>query len=61
MNADTLAPLLYARYTANSGGLNYRGEPCPTWFELPAAIRGHWRAVAEEAIDQVRTAEVEPA
>jgi hypothetical protein len=39
MTAAELAPILYARYTANSGGLNYRG---------------HWRAVAQEAIDRMR-------
>lgn len=36
----------YEAYIANSDGLNYQGLPCPKWEDLPAAIRGHWCAVA---------------
>lgn len=34
----------YEAYTANSGGLNYQGNPCPAWPDLPEAIRSHWCA-----------------
>lgn len=34
----------YEKYIAHSGGLNYEGKPCPTWFDLPQAIRDHWLA-----------------
>lgn len=35
----------YEKYVAHSGGLNYLGQPCPAWDDLPEAIRGHWLAV----------------
>jgi uncharacterized protein YodC (DUF2158 family) len=25
-----------------TAGLNFRGEPCPTWAELPANVRTKW-------------------
>ena len=40
------AQVLYEKYCASSGGLNFRGEPCPVWGELPSAIQSHWAAVA---------------
>lgn len=52
--ADELAPVLYQRYIGSSGGLNFRGEPCPNWSDLPEAIRGHWRAVATTALEVAR-------
>ena len=46
----TLARRYYERYIANSDGLNFRGEKCPPWPELTAAVQSHWCAVAEESI-----------
>jgi hypothetical protein len=40
------AEFFYKRYCENSDNKNYRGEPCPSWEELPPAIRGHWCSVA---------------
>lgn len=37
---------LYDHYVQASGGLNFQGNPCPKWDELPAKIRGNWEAVA---------------
>lgn len=36
----------YATYIAASGGLNFRGEPCPEWDDLPEQIRANWYTVA---------------
>jgi len=44
-----IARKMYVAYTAHSGGLNYRGEPCPTWDRLPPEIRGHWSVAAAVA------------
>lgn len=41
-----VAHTLYENYIANSDGLNFQGNACPTWEDLPAAIRGHWCRVA---------------
>jgi len=49
MTRTEIAEKLYEAYTASSGGLNYQGLPCPTWGELPDAIRKHWTAAADEA------------
>jgi len=38
------AKAAYEAYTLNSGGLNYKGDPCPLWIALPDAIRSHWCA-----------------
>jgi hypothetical protein len=43
-----LARKLYESYTANSDNLNFQGNPCPAWPELPPAIRGHWCRIALE-------------
>lgn len=40
------AQRFYEAYTANSDNLNFQGKQCPTWGELPEAIRDHWCAVA---------------
>lgn len=46
---------LYAAYNAagdpEKAGLNYQGLPCPTWDQLPEAIRVKWRAVASASAD----------
>lgn len=47
IEVEDLARHYYEVYVAHAGGLNFRGEPCPTWDALPALIRGHWCAVAE--------------
>lgn len=51
----TLAERLYAAYNRGgdpaTAGLNFRGEPCPTWDALPANIRAKWEAVAALADD----------
>lgn len=47
---DPVAKKLYAAYNRGgdlaTAGLNYRGEPCPTWEELPENVRAKWEAVA---------------
>lgn len=44
--AQSTAQVLYEKYCDSSGGLNFRGEPCPKWADLPSAIQSHWAAVA---------------
>lgn len=45
-----LACEMYKAYTDSSGGLNYRGEQCPKWNDLPQETRKHWAAVASRAM-----------
>lgn len=40
----SLAKAAYERYCADAGNLNFRGEQCPAWNDLPQAIRDHWVA-----------------
>jgi hypothetical protein len=44
---------LYDAYNAGgdpaTAGLNYRGEPCPAWADLPPNIRAKWEAAAAVA------------
>lgn len=44
-------------------GLDDRGEPCPTWDELPENIRVKWRAASDAVVmeveDTIRAAEIE--
>lgn len=47
-----IAKIAYEAYIESSGGKNYRGDPCPTWDELPPAIQGHWQA-AVRAVQRV--------
>ena len=46
----TLAEQLYCAYNAAgdpaTAGLNFRGDPCPVWAELPSNVREKWHAVA---------------
>lgn len=44
--AAEFAEHLYDVYCKSSGGKNFRGDPCPAWDDLPAAIQQHWTAVA---------------
>lgn len=47
----SLAEYLYAAYNAGgdpvTAGLNYRGEPCPVWADLPENVRAKWEATAD--------------
>lgn len=36
----------YEAYTFNSGNLNFQGNQCPAWSDLPTTVRSHWCAVA---------------
>lgn len=47
-----VARLFYERYCLNSDNLNFRGEQCPAWPDLTPAVRSHWCAVAEMALNQ---------
>lgn len=52
----SLAEKLYASYNSAGAhaGLNYRGEPCPVWADLPADVRAKWEAVAAYATGWLR-------
>ena len=49
----TLAERMYCWYNAGGpadrAGLNFQGNPCPVWTELPEAVRAKWEAVASAA------------
>ena len=34
----------YEAYVKDTGGLNYQGNPCPKWAELPLKIQHAWKA-----------------
>lgn len=42
--AEHAAKRAYTRYVEHAGGVNYQGLPCPSWDQLPEAIRQHWVA-----------------
>ena len=58
LETERLARKLYACYLGDSGGLDWKGDPCPTWEELleregsalgtmdPTKVRHHWYTVA---------------
>lgn len=50
----TFAEHLYAAYNASgdrvTAGLSYRGEPCPTWDQLPDNVKAKWNGVADRAL-----------
>lgn len=52
----SLAEQLYAAYNAGgdpaTAGLNYKGDPCPTWDQLPDNVRQKWQAAAGEYASQ---------
>ena len=52
---NDLAANLYAAYGAATGGLNFRGEPIPTWDVLPDTQKNAWLATAQKAIDLLTT------
>jgi hypothetical protein len=35
----------------STGGKNFRGDPMPTWVELPQPIRTAWEVAVREAAD----------
>ena len=41
---EVFAETAYERYNKSTGGLNYRGEPCPTWYQLPGPQKQAWVA-----------------
>ncbi len=47
------AQWLYAAYNSggdrDTAGLNYKGEPCPVWQDLPPDVRAKWQAAADAA------------
>lgn len=43
----------YATYCAASSGLNFQGNPCPSWETLPEAIRVNWYTVALRSLQLV--------
>jgi len=51
----TPAEIAYCAYNAGgdpaTAGLNYAGQPCPTWQNLPDNIRAKWEAVVEGSFD----------
>lgn len=46
---DSEAAKAYARYNRSgdpaTAGINYRGEPCPSWEELTENVRNKWRGM----------------
>jgi hypothetical protein len=52
-DSPRLAQRLYEAYNAGgdpaTANLNYRGEPCPSWEDLPPNVRNKWQAAAEYA------------
>lgn len=46
----SIAEILYCTYNRGgdhrTAGLNFAGDPCPIWAELPANVRAKWVAVA---------------
>lgn len=46
------AERLYCAYNRGgdpaTAGLNFKGDPCPIWPELPENVRAKWEAVAAE-------------
>lgn len=43
------ARTLYDAYNLQSGGVNFRGEPCPEFDDLPQAIKDNWLFTASIA------------
>ncbi len=43
-----LAHKFYAAYNMGGDvkGLNFKGDPCPAWADLPEGVKQKWRAVA---------------
>jgi hypothetical protein len=57
---NEFAQRLYYAYNAGgdpaTAGLNYRGEPCPAWADLPENVRAKWRAAFDAAVEFVAEA-----
>jgi hypothetical protein len=50
-----LAQTAYEAYVEDAGGLNYQGNPCPVWSDLPDDIRRHWKVAIVKALTFWRT------
>jgi hypothetical protein len=46
LGVEDLAQIGYQAYAEHTGGKNYRGEPMPSWAELPDPQHGAWLAAA---------------
>lgn len=46
MSREQIAKRLYEEYCKSSGNLNYQGNQCPAWMDLPSRIVEHWMACA---------------
>lgn len=59
MSPDDLGRTAYAAYGATTGFKNFRGEPMPTWYDLPSTIQQAWvaagQAVAQAMLQAVNT------
>ena len=44
-----VAASAYRAYAASTGNKNFRGEPMPTWDQLPQPIRTAWEAAVRQA------------
>jgi hypothetical protein len=45
-----LAKEAYIAYGEKVYWMNYRGDPMPTWEELPDSIREAWRAAVDAVV-----------
>ena len=46
----------YEAYVADTGGLNYQGNPCPKWADLPPKIQHAWKAAVMPLINEFQSA-----
>ncbi|MFC6885276.1 MULTISPECIES: hypothetical protein [Actinomadura] len=53
-DVDELAREAYAAYGAATGGQDHRGEPLPTWDDLPAETRSACRATIAYITERIR-------
>lgn len=45
-----IAGSAYRAYAASTGNKNFRGDPMPSWGDLPEAIRTAWEAAVRQAV-----------
>jgi hypothetical protein len=50
VTGDWLAKVAYEAYGNSTGGFNFRGEPMPTWDDLPEEICAAWAAAVAAVI-----------
>ena len=56
---DTLLVLseqAYEGYVRDVGGLNWQGQPCPKWADLPPKIQHAWKASVIPALRHFQAA-----